>query len=73
MEKVDQLLITVLKVSEEQASEDLGMDDVNNWDSLSHMNLIVAIEDELKIELSGDDIAEMTTFNAIRKIVAKHI
>ena len=73
MEKVDQLLIAVLKVSEEQVSEDLGMDDVNNWDSLSHMNLIVAIEDELKIELSGDDIAEMTTFNTIRKIVAKHI
>ena len=49
------------------------MDDVANWDSLTHMNLIVAIEDEFGIEISGDDIAEMTSFESIKKIVAKYI
>ena len=49
------------------------MDDVTIWDSLTHMNLIVAIEGELGIELSGDDIAEMTSFNAIRTAVAKYL
>ena len=49
------------------------MSDLANWDSLSHMGLIVAIEDEFKIELSGDEIAEMITFDEIRNIVSKHI
>ena len=73
MEKVNKILATTLKVSVEDATKNLTMDDVSNWDSLTHMNLIVAIEGELGIELSGDDIAEMTTFDAIRKTVAKYI
>jgi acyl carrier protein len=37
------------------------------------MDLIVAIEDEYKIQLTGDDIAEMITFNAIREILKKYV
>ncbi len=73
MEKINQLLAETLKISAEQANENLEMDDVSTWDSLTHMNLIVAIEDEFKIELSGDDIAEMISFDAIRSTVAKYL
>jgi len=72
MEKINKVLIEVLKVSEDQVVENLGMEDVNDWDSLTHMNLIVAIENDFEIELSGDDIAEMINFNAIREIVTKY-
>jgi acyl carrier protein len=72
-EKINQILADTLKVPLEKTTEDLTMDDVNNWDSLTHMNLIVAIEGELGIELSGDDIAEMISFNAIRSTVAKYV
>ena len=33
----------------------------------------LTIEDEFKIQLTGDEIAEMTTFSSIRTIVGKHI
>ena len=72
-QKINDILIDVLKVQKEKTSEDLTMEDVNNWDSLSHMNLIVAIEDEFGIEMSGDDIAEMISFNSIKKTVAKYL
>ena len=72
MEKINQILVEVLNVSETEALENLRMDDVSDWDSLTHMNLIVAIEDELNIEISGDDIAEMISFDAIRTTVAKY-
>ena len=72
MEKINQILVEVLNVSESEALENLGMDDVSDCDSLTHMNLIVAIEDELNIEISGDDIAEMISFDAIRTTVAKY-
>ena len=72
-QKINDILIDVLKVQKENTSEDLTMDDVNNWDSLTHMNLIVAIEDEFGIEMSGDDIAEMISFNSIKKTVAKYL
>jgi acyl carrier protein len=73
MNRINQLLADTFKISLEDAAKNLGMNDVNNWDSLSHMNLIVSIEDEFKIELSGDEIAEMVTFNQIREIIQKHL
>lgn len=73
MEKLNQILSNNFKISIEETYRNYGMKDINNWDSLSHMNLIVAIEDEFKIQLTGDEIAEMTTFDKIREILQKHI
>jgi acyl carrier protein len=73
MDKINEIIIETLKVSEDQTELNLGMDDVANWDSLSHMNLIVSIEDEFGIEISGDDIAEMISFESIKNTVAKYI
>ena len=73
MDKINEIIIETLKVSEEQTELNLGMDDVANWDSLTHMNLIVSIEDEFGIEISGDDIAEMISFESIKKTIAKYI
>lgn len=73
MEKINLILVDTFKISPEKAMEDLTMNDISSWDSLTHMGLIVAIEGEFGIELSGDDIAEMITFDAIRAIVLKYL
>jgi acyl carrier protein len=72
-EKLAQIFVAQLNVSEAEAKEDLKMDQIDAWNSLSHMNLIVAIEDVFKIELTGDDIAGMTTFSAIKKVTEKYL
>ncbi len=73
MAKINEILIKIFKISPEESEKNLEMKDVAKWDSLTHMDLIVMIEDELKIELSGDDIADMVTFDAIRGTVKKYI
>ena len=65
--KINDILKRVLRVSTEDLKKDLGINDVENWDSLTHMTLIVDIENELNIELTGDEIAEMTSFSKIRE------
>ena len=39
------------------------------WDSLHHLNLIVALEDEFDIEFEPEEIAEMKSFSAIKKTI----
>jgi acyl carrier protein len=73
MDKINKILADNLKISLDQAEQNLTMQDVNDWDSLSHMNLIVAIEDEFQIQLTGDEIAEMISLEKIREIVQKHL
>ena len=73
MVKINKIIAENLKITFEQAAQNLAMQDINDWDSLSHMNLIVAIEDEFQIHLTGDEIAEMISFDRIREIVQNHI
>ena len=73
MDKIDEILVKTFKISPEESQKNLGMGDVAQWDSLTHMDLIVNIETELNIELTGDDIADMTTFDAVRTVVNKYI
>lgn len=73
MDKINKILADNLKISLDQTAQNLTMQDVNDWDSLSHMNLIVAIEDEYQFQLTGDEIAEMISLDKIREIVQKHI
>ncbi len=72
MDKLNQILAEAFKISIENTLENASMDDISNWDSLTHMGLIVAIEEEFGFEMSGDDIAEMITFDTIRSIVTKY-
>ena len=75
MEKVNQILVDTLKVSIEDAAKNLTMDDVNNWDSLTHMNLIVAIEDDFGVELShaGQELARAISYVVIQSLRTKLI
>ena len=40
-----------------------------SWDSLGHMQLIIALKEVLGVELSPSDIAEATSIEAIISII----
>jgi acyl carrier protein len=40
-------------------------DTIESWDSLSHMKLIIALEEEFNIELSEDQIVDMLSAELI--------
>ncbi len=73
MERLNDILAKTFKISPGEAEKDLTMPEVAGWDSLTHMDLIVAIEQEFNIQLSGDDIADMLSFEAIRQTVKKYL
>jgi len=72
MDKINEILIQTFKLNAEEVAKNLSMKQVNRWDSITHMDLIVNIEEAFGIQISGDDIAEMTTFDSIREIVSKY-
>ncbi len=46
-------------------NENSSPDNIENWDSIRHMNLIVALEEEFGIQFSDDQIADMTNFKLV--------
>lgn len=48
---------------------DLTADDVENWDSLSHMNLIIAIEIAFDIEFSQSEVISFANVGELKQAI----
>lgn len=66
---MEAVLATALQIPETAITDDLAMKDVETWDSLKHMELIVSLENAFGIELSFDEIVTMQTVNEIKRVL----
>ena len=69
MQELNRIINKVLKIDIRELNENISMQDCEIWDSLKHMELIISIEENLNIELSMDDVMNMTDIKTIKKIV----
>jgi acyl carrier protein len=67
--KVENLLSEVLQVPASAITDDLTMKNVDAWDSLKHMELIVALEQSFDIQLSFDEIVAMQSVSEIKRVL----
>lgn len=68
-QKLIALLADILKISIEDTLDELAMKEVETWDSLKHMELIVSIEKIFDIELTFDEIVAMQTVKGIKQVL----
>lgn len=61
----------VFKISPEEITDELSPDTLDDWDSLSHLRLVSALEEAFNVKLDNAEIMDMTTFAAVREIVAR--
>ena len=54
---------------EEEITEASSMFDTDSWDSLGHMQVIIALKEEMNIELSPFHIANATSIESIASII----
>jgi len=54
---------------EEEITEESSMQETDSWDSLGHMQVMIALKEEMNIELSPSEIAEATSIESIVSII----
>lgn len=64
-----QVIATMLNIDVASINEDSSMDNVPNWDSLRHMNLILALEEEFKVSIPDEDAGNITSYKLIRLVL----
>lgn len=69
MENLVEVLAGVFQMEENQITEATTMEDVERWDSLTHMKLVVTLEQAYRIQLSAEQIMAMKSVKAIKEIV----
>lgn len=69
--KIKNVISSVFDVNINEISDDTNPDSLDNWDSMGHMNLIVALEEEFNILFDEDEITEMLNFKLICLIISE--
>jgi len=46
---------------------------VLTWDSVRHMNLVIALEQAFDITIPDDDVATMTSYPIVRAVVEEQL
>ena len=52
--------------------ENLKYNEIPEWDSIGHMSLISALEEEYKISLETDDIVDLSSFKKGIELLKKY-
>jgi acyl carrier protein len=63
--RVFAILSTIMDVPAEQINRKSSPDTIASWDSLSHMKLVIALEEEFQVEFSDDQIVDMISVELI--------
>lgn len=63
--KVIEIISSILNVDKSTLTLESSPENLSNWDSLNHMNIIMALEEEFELTLSEEDIIEMLSIETI--------
>ena len=67
--KLKKIFSKIIGIKESSIKKSTSPKNTKKWDSLAHMNLIMALENELKIKFTDNEITEMLTFELVHEII----
>jgi len=70
-EKVLNVVSQVLGIPVDTITDDSSPESIEAWDSLKHMNLVLALEEEFGIRFSDERIVAMLSVRSIKDAVAE--
>ena len=71
--KLKQVVSDILEVDIDDINENSSPDNIEKWDSLSHIKLVMAIEVEFNVKLTPDDVMDMLSVKLIQMILEERM
>ena len=69
LERVRTIASDVLQVSVQQLTPQSSPQEIDNWDSVHHLNLVLALEQEFGLQLDPEDIDRMTSIEQVVSVL----
>ena len=63
--KIKQVMSAVFEIPVESIVDDASSDNIENWDSLRHLNLILALEEEFGVSIPDDEVGNLVNYKLI--------
>lgn len=71
--KVIDIVSNILNIKKSKITENSGINTIEQWDSLKHMQIISAIEEEYKIEFSEQELIRSNNVKKLINSIKKNI
>jgi acyl carrier protein len=68
-EKIGSVMAIVFEVGIDSINEDSSADTIETWDSLRHMNLILALEEEFNVVIPDEEVGNLMNFKLIELVI----
>ena len=71
--RLKEVIASVLDIPAASITDNTSMDTVDAWDSIKHMSLVLAIEEEFGVSIPDEDAADITSYPLIRLVLAEQL
>lgn len=71
--KLKQIVVQTLKISDADYTEDLAAGDHPQWDSIGHVNLLMAVEQQFEIAFDVTDAIDIESVADLQEMVRKYL
>lgn len=72
-EKLRAVMAAILELDAASIGADTSTDTVEQWDSLHHMNLVIALESAFDITIPDEDVATLTSYPILKAVVEEQL
>jgi acyl carrier protein len=72
-DKLKAVVAAMLDIDISTVGPTTSTDTVEQWDSVRHMNLVIALEEAFGITIPDDEVASMTSYPIVRAIVEEQL
>ncbi|MBV9082353.1 MAG: acyl carrier protein [Acidobacteriaceae bacterium] len=66
---VTSIVAQIFQMPEDKLSPESSPDDIEAWDSLQHLNLVLALEQEFGVQFAPEEIEELLSIELIAALV----
>ena len=66
------VMADIFHIAPETIGDDTSVDTVDKWDSLAHLNLILALEQEFDVSFSEEETVESLNYPLVKMVLEAH-
>lgn len=67
--KIKRVMSVVFEIPIESIADDASSDNIENWDSLRHLNLILALEEEFGVSIPDEEVGNLINYKLIELVI----
>jgi acyl carrier protein len=71
--KLTSIMASIFEVDPSVINENTSPDSLETWDSINHMNLIQALEEQFEVNFSDKEVVDMMNFKVVELILKEKL